>query len=59
MKYFSNKKIRNTVLHKGKLNLKDHKNTHSSNLLFERLKESYLYEKSEAVLFKLKICYGF
>ena len=59
MKYFSNIKIKNTVLHKGKLNLKDHKNTHSSNLLFERLKESYLYEKSEAVLFKLKICYGF
>ena len=59
MKYFSHKKVRNTVLHKGKLNLKDQRNTHSSNLLFERLKDSYLFEKSEAVLFKIKICYGF
>ena len=59
MKYFSNKKIRKTVLNKGKLNLKDQKNIHSSNLLFEKLRESYLFEKSEAVLFKIKICYGF
>ena len=58
LKYFSGKKFRRTVLHKGKLNMHDHKNMHSSSL-FERLKESYLYEKSESIIFKIKICYGF
>ena len=57
-KYFSNKKIKNTVLHKGKLNLKDQKNVNSTNL-FEKLRESYLFEKSENLLFKIKICYVF
>ena len=57
MKYFNSKKLKNTVLHKGQLSLHEQKNMHSSNL-FERLKESYLYEKSEALLFKIKICYG-
>ena len=58
MKYFADKKFKHTILQKGKLNLHVHKNMHSSSL-FERLKESYLYEKSEATLFKIKICYGF
>ena len=58
MKYFANKKMKNTVLHRGKLNFKEQKDMHSSHL-FEKLKESYLFEKSEALLFKIKICYGF
>ena len=57
-KYFSTKKIRKTVLHKDKLNLKDSKHVNSTNL-FEKLKESYLFEKSENLLFKIKICYIF
>ena len=60
MKYFNNnKKMKHTLLHNGKLNFTEHRNhMHSSNL-FEKLKESYLYEKSEALLFKIKICYAF
>ena len=58
MKYFADKKFKHTILQKGKLNVQDHKNVHSFSL-FKRLKESYLYEKSEATLFKIKICYGF
>ena len=58
MKYFADKKYKHSILQKGKLNLQDHKNLHSFSL-FKRLKESYLYEKSEATLFKIKICYGF
>jgi len=58
MKYFSNKKSKHTILRKGKFNFHDHKNVHSSSL-FEKLKESYLFEKSEATLFKIKICYAF
>ena len=57
-KYFSTKKMRKTVLRKDKLNLKDTKNVNSTNL-FEKLKESYLFEKSENLLFKIKICYIF
>ena len=57
MKYFNNKKLKRTMLNKGNINLHVQKNMHSSNL-FEKLKESYLYEKSEAVLFKIKICYA-
>ena len=57
-KYFSDKKFKRTILQKIKLNMNAHRNMHSSSL-FERLKESYLYEKSEATLFKIKICYGF
>ena len=58
MKYFADKKFKHTILQKRKLNMQDHKNVHSFSL-FNRLKESYLYEKSEATLFKIKICYGF
>ena len=58
MKYFTNKKIKNTILKKGKLNLKEEKKM-SATTLFERLRGSYLFEKSEAILFKIKICYGF
>ena len=58
MKYFSKKKTKHTILGKGKFNFHIHKNVHSSNL-FEKLKESYLFERSEATLFKIKICYSF
>ena len=58
MKYFSKKKTKHTILGKGKFNFHIHKQVHSSTL-FERLKESYLFEKSEATLFKIKICYIF
>ena len=59
MKYFSNKKPKHTLLDKGKkFNFHIHKNVHSSSL-FEKLKDSYLYEKSEATLFKIKILYAF
>ena len=57
MKYF-HKKNRHTVLVRGKLNVKDERRMNST-ILFEKLKESYLFEKSEALLFKIKICYGF
>ncbi len=58
MKYFNNKKIRGTILTRGKLNFREQKELHSSHL-FEKLRDSYLFEKSEALLFKIKICYGF
>ena len=58
MKYITNKKIKNTILHREKLNFREQKEMHSSHL-FEKLKDSYLFEKSEALLFKIKICYGF
>ena len=59
MKYFGNKKLKHTMLRTGKLNFHDHKSNMNSTNLFEKLKESYLYERSEALLFKIKICYGF
>ena len=58
MKYFHKKNIKHTILTKGKLNDKDQRNTNST-VLFEKLKESYLFEKSEALLYKIRICYGF
>ena len=58
MKYFAGKREKNTILNRGKLNLKEKKDMHSSHL-FKKLKDSYLFEKSEALLFKIKICYGF
>jgi hypothetical protein len=58
MKYFHNKKMKHTTLAKGKFNLKEERNMNST-ILFEKLKESYLFEKSEALLLKIKICYGF
>ena len=57
-KYFSNNKGKNTVLGKRKINLKNQRSMNFSNL-FEKLKESYLFEKSEILLHKIKICYGF
>ena len=57
-KYFHNKKAKNTVLNKNKLNLKNQRGMNFS-ALFEKLRDSYLFEKSENVLFKIKICYGF
>ena len=57
-KYFSSKKAKNTVLGKRKINLKNQRSMNFSNL-FEKLKESYLFEKSEIVLHRIKICYGF
>ena len=58
MKYFDKKKIKGTILRTGKLVFKEKKEYHSSHL-FEKLKDSVLFEKSEALLFKIKICYGF
>ena len=57
-KYFHNKKTKNTVLNKNKLNLKNQRSINFSTL-FEKLRDSYLFEKSESVLFKIKVCYGF
>jgi hypothetical protein len=57
-KYFHNRKTKNTVLNKNKLNLKNQRGMNFS-VLFEKLRDSYLFEKSENVLYKIKICYGF
>ena len=57
-KYFSNKKLKLISLSPNKMKFKGQKNMHSSNL-FEKLKNSVLFEKSENLMFKLKICYGF
>ena len=57
-KYFSNKRIKNTILRKNKLNLKEQRNMNATTL-FERLRDSSLFEKTEALSFKIKICYGF
>ena len=57
-KYFSSKKLKYTTLTPNKTNFKGQKNMHSSNL-FEKLKNSILFSKSENLLFKLKICYAF
>ena len=59
MKYFGSKRLKHTMLRTGKLNFHDHKSNMNSTNLFEKLKDSYLYERSEALLFKIKICYGF
>ena len=57
-KYFSNIKKKNTILMKKTPNLKNQNNFNYTNL-FEKLKDSYLFEKSEIALFRIKICYGF
>ena len=59
MKYFNNKNNKKVKLRKGKLNFSEHRNNMQASNLFEKLKESYLYEKSEALLLKIKICYAF
>ena len=57
-KYFSTKKIKYTALTPNKVNFKGQKNMHSSNL-FEKLKNSIMFEKSENLMFRIKICYAF
>ena len=57
-KYFSSKKLKYTTLSPNKANFKGQKNMHSSNL-FEKLKNSVMFEKSEKLMFNLKICYAF
>ena len=57
-KYFSNKKLKYTALTPNKLNFKGMKNMHSSNL-FEKLKNSVMFEKSENLIFRIKVCYAF
>ena len=57
-KYFQNKKTKGTFLNKNKFNLKNQRGMNFSNL-FEKLRDSYLFEKSENVWFKIKLCYGF
>ena len=57
-KYFSSKKLKFTTLSPNKANFKGQKNMHSSNL-FEKLKNSVMFEKSEKLMFNLKICYAF
>lgn len=57
-KYFSTKKLKYTALTPNKVNFKGQKNMHSSNL-FEKLKNSIMFEKSENLMFRIKICYAF
>ena len=57
-KYFSNRKLKYTALTPNKLNFKGMKNMHSSNL-FEKLKNSVMFEKSENLMFRIKVCYAF
>ena len=57
-KYFSGKKLKYTALTPNKLNFKGMKNMHSSNL-FEKLKNSVMFEKSENLIFRIKVCYAF
>ena len=57
-KYFSSKKLKYTTLSPNKANFKGQKNMQSSNI-FEKLKNSVMFEKSEKLMFKLKICYAF
>ena len=46
---------KHTVLHKGRLNFNEKAATTS---IYEQIKKSESYEKSESLLFKLKICFG-
>ena len=57
-KYFSNRKLKYTALTPNKLNFKGMKNMNSSNL-FEKLKNSVMFEKSENLMFRIKVCYAF
>ena len=57
-KYFSGKKLKYIALTPNKLNFKGMKNMHSSNL-FEKLKNSVMFEKSENLMFRIKVCYAF
>ena len=51
---YMNKTKKKTVLYKGKLDFNDKAETN----IFDQIKNSDLYEKSENLLFKLKICYA-
>jgi len=57
-KYFSSKKLKYTTLTPNKANFKGQKNMQSSNI-FEKLKNSVMFEKTEKLIFRLKICYVF
>ena len=57
-KYFSSKKLKYTTLTPNKANFKGQKNMQSSNI-FEKLKNSVMFEKTEKLMFRLKICYAF
>ena len=46
---------KHTVLHKGRLNFNEKSATTS---IYDQIKKSESYEKSESLLFKLKICFG-
>ena len=57
-KYFSSKKLKYTTLTPNNANFKGQKNMQSSNI-FEKLKNSVMFEKTEKLMFRLKICYAF
>ena len=55
MKFINQVNMKKTILNKESLNFND-KNKAS---IFEQIKNSVIYEKSESYLLKIKICYGF
>ena len=57
-KYFSSKKLKLALLTPNKANFKGQKNMQSSDI-FEKLKNSVMFEKTEKLIFRLKICYAF
>ena len=57
-KYFSSKKLKLALLTPNNANFKGQKNMQSSNI-FEKLKNSVMFEKTENLIFRLKICYAF
>ena len=54
IKYINQAKNKKTVLKKGKLDFNDKAETK----ILDQIKNSNLFEKSENILFRLKICYG-
>ena len=52
---FNKASKKHTILHKGQLNF--HQKSNNSSIL-DQIKNTKLYEKSEKLLFKLKICFG-
>ena len=54
MRFINQAKNKKTVLNKGKLDFNDKAETK----IFDQIKNSNLFEKSENILFKLKICYS-
>lgn len=55
MKFINQVNMKKTILNKESLNFND-RNKAS---IFEQIKNSVIYEKSESYLLKIKICYGF